>query len=140
LKEKPELKKTWLTRNDDSETRTNARNKITWANAKTAVATLQSRDELLAAFEQLYSRCLDFGGHPNDEAVFSNMRVKAFEDGGLSFDIVYLSADPAVVGLTLKTTVQVGFAALRVFQAIMPTRFTFLLLDERLDTLGSSGV
>ncbi len=130
----------WLRRNESEQDKKNARQNITWGAARSAVKARDSSSKLGPAVETLYDRCLSYGAHPNEDAVFSNMNMTGLADGGLSFKLNYLSSDPLTVRTCLKSTVQVGFAALRIWQLVFPERFALLLLDDELDDIGKSGI
>lgn len=70
--EHPESRETWLRRHDDGASRERVRNEF---RIGAMLELLGSRDGSLGGIvSTLYDRTIDFGAHPNDTALFTNMR------------------------------------------------------------------
>lgn len=85
-------------------------------------------------FKQFYDTAIDFGGHPNPNAVLSTLQMKS-SGKGLSILAVALSADDEQLLLAMKCTTQVGLTALFVFQHIFEDKFKTLGISAEMASL-----
>lgn len=87
---KPELVELWLRRHDSDETKRQVRRAFT---VSVVTASLRGLDPSLAtAFSILYERLIDFGAHPNERMVTSNIKtIRGPEE--MRVDPVYLQGD-----------------------------------------------
>jgi hypothetical protein len=135
------LMDTWLSRDDDPASSARARKAITWGAAKAAVRARDESGVHADRLETLYDRCLSYGGHPNGQGVFTNVRMSpSINNDDTQFTVTHLSADSDSVRLALKTTAQVGLAALLVWRMVYPLKFTLLLLDDELAAIADFGI
>ncbi|TXT23562.1 MAG: hypothetical protein FD131_5195 [Rhodocyclaceae bacterium] len=123
----PGLAEVWLKRDDDEKSR--KRSKIVMRSLLEKLKT--TNPAIGESVEKLYERTIDYGGHPNKMAVLSNMRL--IRDGdGRRFDTAYLNSDSVPLQLALKTSAQVGIAALLVFDMVFKTRFELASLSKEI--------
>lgn len=117
------LAETWLRRHDDDATKKKVKNEFTIAKVR---ATIESADRHAAkVFSDLYERAIDFGGHPNERAITSSMRVIDQGDQK-TYESIYLHGDGIALDHAIKTTAQTGVCALEILQAAFPERFEIL--------------
>jgi hypothetical protein len=128
----------WINRNQSDQNLKQARNSLTWPKSVAAVGAKDNSGKLQPLYQELYERCLTYGAHPNEDAVFQNMTMADLPNGGHAHTLRYLSAESTMIEFALRTAAQVGFATLRVWQLLLSERFTLLGLDARLDQLGRS--
>ncbi len=83
---------------------------------------------------ELYERTIDYGGHPNERAIFQTMRRRA-EDGEVVLEMHYHSAEPLVIGAGVRTTAQTGLCALEAFRNVFPERFDLIGLSDEIAAL-----
>jgi hypothetical protein len=126
------LGEVWLRRHDDAASLSRVRQEFT----NTAVkATLRNRDpHLYPIVDQLYERCIDFGGHPNERAITGSMTIER-QPGRVEFQQIYLHGDSLSLDHGLKTTAQVGLGSLCIFQHIFLERFRLLGIQDMVDQL-----
>ncbi|WP_117195930.1 hypothetical protein [Rhizobium terrae] len=122
----------WMRRHDSDEHRKAVRKEFTAAKVE---KKLQAADASVAkAYEILYERLIDFGAHPNEKGFSMSSNIRR-ENGDVHIEAIYLHSDGLPLDLALKTTAQVGIAALRIGQIIYPQRFKDLGLDLELATI-----
>lgn len=83
---------------------------------------------------QLYERCIDYGAHPNERSMTSNMR-RMTEGKETRFDLIYIDNGRLPTRMCMKTNAQVGICALQTFREIFSTRFKIIQLDEEIEKL-----
>ena len=92
---------------------------------------IEARDsKLKRVFNDLYTRCIDLGAHPNERAIHGSLEVTEDSDKRTLHQI-YLHGDGAAWRLASQSTAQVGLCALFVFQLIPTFTDRFMLLDLR---------
>lgn len=123
LYKNPTSSKTWLSRHDSDEAKKKTRNEFTYANVLNELKNYD--DKLSGITSELYERTIDYGGHPNPNALLTNSKQEVGDDK-VVFDIMYMNANPDAMKLALKTSAQVGVAVLKIFQKVFPHRFDIL--------------
>lgn len=84
---------------------------------------LQEFDEQLGETARtIYEECIDWGAHPNVQAVFGNMRQHEGESFTKLVNVI-LSADELEVRVAMKQVARAGLACLLVFEHVLPSRF-----------------
>lgn len=130
LHSEPALLNIWLNGHASSVNIKRIRQEFSHANLR---ETIGKRNRKAAdVFDMLYDRCIDLGGHPNDQALFSNMRLSK-DVTRTQFLNIYLHSDGLQLEMGLKTAAQAGVCALEIFQEIFSARFE--LLGVRADLL-----
>jgi len=82
--------------------------------------------------ELLYDRTIDYGAHPNEQALMQVLQVnEKFEH--VEFKLIYLEGDSIQLRLALKTTAQVGVCSLSLFRSIYRERFNILGVTGAMD-------
>jgi hypothetical protein len=124
--------KTWLNRHDSKESLKRVKNEFKMVNL---FATLKATDfQIHDAAKALYDRAIDFGGHPNERALTSLLN-KTNVNGGVKFELNYLSGDTPAFRFAVKTTAQCGLCSLLIFKNVYKERFSILGIDGKLDKL-----
>lgn len=123
---------TWIRRHDDAQARNRMRNEFATGRLRESIELHGGR--MLSVFDEMYERTVDFGGHPNEQALLSNM-IREDEEGRTEFQTVFLHGDSLQLDHALKSTGQVGLWALHAFQLIFRDRFMLLGVRERLTEL-----
>lgn len=88
-------------------------------------------------FRGLYNRAVDFGGHPNPNALFSAMDLETGDDE-LKVVAYGLTADPRLIVHAIKNVAQAGMTALHIFQHAFAAKFELLGIRERLEHMRRS--
>ena len=128
----PDAQDIWLRRNEGDEERRRCKIEFTVSNV---MATLcRESPDTHRRIKLLYERTIDYGGHPNEQSIFSNIR-RTDTDEHIGFDLIYLTGDTPAFRVCLKTCGQVGVCSLDVFRLIYTERFDLLGLTARLDRL-----
>ena len=83
--------------------------------------------------EKLYNNLIDFGGHPNERALSSSMKVRKVESLGTQWLQVGLHADPKYIGFGIGQAVDVGVCSLKILELVFSARFELLGVSERLN-------
>ena len=97
------------------------------------LARLESESATIhQAAAALYERTIDYGAHPNERAILTNLKMEESEDY-VKFDLKYLSGDDATYRACLKSTAQVGVCVLDIFSLIYRHRLELSGLADRLD-------
>lgn len=117
------LGETWLRRHDNESTMISVKDEFTVSNIRATIG--KTNQQAARVFKELYDRAIDFGGHPNERAITSNLAIKEAEDRK-EFQQIYLHGDSLALEHGLKTTAQTGVCALEIFQEIFSARFELL--------------
>lgn len=125
-----DLAETWLRRHDDASAKNRMITRFSSKEFRNTIRVHSAKMEKI--FDELYERTIDFGGHPNERAFFSNMAREENEDR-VEFQMVLLHGDGRPLEHALKSTGQVGLWALHAFQLLYPERFMLLGVSERLE-------
>lgn len=128
----PSLGEVWLRRHDSPEAKKKQRNTFTTTAMKAAIGAFDTA--LLKRWDDLYEYTIDFGGHPNERALTSNMEIDD-EGSTKTYKVQYLQGDTVFVQGAIKNLARAGLNALFTFQHTMPERFQLLGLREKLQTL-----
>ncbi len=121
---------TWLRRHDSEEAKRRVREEF---KIRTLFDTLSASNKTEGtAAELLYEFCIDYGAHPNERALTQSLKMEPRKET-INLEIVYLSADPVVVGLCLSAAARVGVSVLGIFRLVFKERFDLTGLTGRLD-------
>lgn len=83
----------------------------------------------------LHQTAIDFGAHPNKDALYSNMKIENSEDRGVSIKMMYLHEWDALFISTAKFAVETGMIAIQLFAFGFPDDGKSLNLTEDLRRL-----
>ena len=118
----------WLYRSDNDQRKRAANNALWNSQLRESLA---GRDTNLAAYYQtLYERLIQFGAHPHELGVMSDMllgRSKSGDDG-----IDYLPDTSVLLDSWLRAEGQVGWCILKIFELLFPTEFRELGISQRI--------
>jgi hypothetical protein len=105
---------------------------------KNVTAAIASGDGKLAQiFDDLYQRTIDFGGHPNQHALFAPMGMEE-RDGEVMLTSFAFAVDETNLRHVIKSAAQVGLTCLHVLQHVFKAKFELLGIRARLEVLRSS--
>ncbi|MBM3567743.1 MAG: hypothetical protein FJX46_03200 [Alphaproteobacteria bacterium] len=115
------LGKVWLGRHQDDTSRQRTRKEFTQANVRNCIE--KDDAELAENYDELYQHCIDFGAHPNERAITSNLTISKNESQTL-FTQAYLGGDSIALNFLLKTLAQAGYTELLIFKPIFHEKFS----------------
>jgi hypothetical protein len=115
----PTLGETWLRRGESDDARKAARKAFTPARIAGAVGSCEPK--LATIFGKLYDEAIDFGAHPNELQMTSNLRILPGERER-RFESIYLQGDGMPLDLALRRSVQIGIWCAKVFALLFPER------------------
>jgi hypothetical protein len=133
----PTLQEVFSNRHVDDASMKAQKQKFTIGEVRVVIATFDGK--LAELFRQFYDRTIDFGGHPNPHAVFSAMSLEK-EGADHLIQTVSLSTDSTVLLHAMKSTAQVGLAALFIFQHIFKAKFEILGIRAEMDALRNASL
>jgi hypothetical protein len=120
ISDNPDLEETWLQRHNNEESFYKVGKEFS---NKSVLKTLARIDhDLHATVEQLYQRTIDYGGHPNERSVTSNMSM-SMVDEHIMVRQFYLQGESLALEHALKTAAQIGLAALYIFRHVFHEQF-----------------
>lgn len=130
----PESFDVWARRHDDEESLKAVRKKFSIGNVR---RELERFDEKLGQVtKMLYERSIDFGGHPNERAFTSSMKI--IEKGArVSMELRYLTGNRTQLMHCIKANAQIGVCSLSIFRHVFLHRFDLIGLTQTLDKLKS---
>ncbi len=128
----PDKAAIWLKRHESEMHKKKIKDEFTIGTMRSLLEALDKKTGAIVG--ELYERTIDFGGHPNEKAILSNLE-RIEEGDAIRFDTVYLGGDSPAFRLCLKTCAQVGIAGLLVFYNIFRIRFDLLDLPDQIDRL-----
>ncbi|WP_315805618.1 MULTISPECIES: hypothetical protein [unclassified Bradyrhizobium] len=123
IRRDPSLATVWLNRHQD-EAGMKASKKAFQHVAVAASVTAANR-HAGQRFEDLYQRCIDWGGHPNERSVTGNMKIIDEPDRRLMLAIM-LHGDGIELDTALRTTAQCGMVSLELLQVLYNAKFELL--------------
>jgi hypothetical protein len=114
INKNPTLAEIWLRRHDDAQSLKRCKSEFAHTNV---IKTLENTDKKLhKIIQELYERTIDFGAHPNERAMTSNMQLIKTDDNN-EFWSTYLHSDGLALDHALKTAAQCGLGALLMFRS-----------------------
>lgn len=129
LSRNPASRETWLRRHDDEAAKRRVRTEFTIRNLFDTLRASDANEARIA--EELYERGIDYGAHPNERALTQGLRTEAGPDT-VNFQIIYLSADPLVLRVCVRSAAQVGASVLGIFRVVFRERFDLTDLSAEL--------
>ena len=120
----------WLNRHDDDDSKKIMRSEFKNEKLKATISSVN--DSVFSkAFELLYEKTIDYGGHPNQLGLHTGQSVIE-EDAQTEFRTIFLDGDGDQLDSALNTTGLVGIWSLYAFQHVYPARFELLGVKHRL--------
>lgn len=126
------LQEVWLSRTESDA----ARDKVRWIfKSKDMFAQLNTDDPKHGkAAKELYERTIDFGAHPNEQALTTTMKV-VHEDKKRIMQAVYMHSDDNQTQVALKTAAQVGVTSICIFRNVFKHRYDIIGVTDKLDAI-----
>ncbi len=125
----PGFDEIWINRHDDANSKRAVRQYFEIAKIRETIARYNIHVE--PTFYELYERCIDFGSHPNERAIMSNLKMKK-GDQTIEYKNIYLHGDGLNLLHELKSTAQVGSCALEILREAFKARFELLGVNHEL--------
>jgi hypothetical protein len=130
---KPDTAALWLKRDEGPKGLGKCKAEFTIANVFSSLKKADPRVSDVA--HGLYDRAIEYGAHPNPQALLTNLRADDVENRGRKFTLTYLGGDSPSLRLCLKTTAQVGVCSLMIFRIVLKARFDILGISDDLEKL-----
>lgn len=130
INKNPHAAEKWIKRHESAVSLKDAKNEFKYSKV---INTLQLVDPAISKTTKLlYDRTIDFGGHPNERAITSSMKVIE-KDGRTEFQQLYLVGNNKILIHGLKSTAQIGLCALYILRHIFKERFDILGITQKMD-------
>ncbi len=97
-----------------------------WAELKTR-STATAKEA-----KQLYDKAIDWGAHPNERSVFTNVVPKQ-DDSGYALRVV--NPDPGLIRATIIATITTSLLMFKIFTLVFPEVFSHPNLDVKIKNL-----
>jgi hypothetical protein len=133
----PSLGKVWLDRHQDEAALKASRRAFQHVTVLEAVKA--ANRHAAERFETIYQRTIDFGGHPNERAVTSNMKMVE-EPDRLEMLAILHHGDGVQLDMALQTTAQCGMIALELLETIYGPKFELLGIKAAMLDLRRTGL
>ena len=122
----------WLRRHDDDASRRRSRKEFAIRNVLDHLQSIDARTSNIA--QSLYDRTIDYGAHPNERAVSTQIKTEC--DGSRAdFTAEYFLCGGLPHQLSLKSAAQVAICCLDIFYSVFRDRYRILGIDETLDRI-----
>jgi hypothetical protein len=122
----------WLRRHDDESSKRRVRSEFTITNVLGFLASVDATTHDIAA--RLYDRTIDYGAHPNERAVSTQIRTQS-TSARIDFTADYLLAGDLPHLVSLKSVAQIGICCLDILEHVFRDRYRILQIDARLEQL-----
>jgi hypothetical protein len=122
----------WLRRDESKQTKKIVRDKFQISGILKFLETSDQKIGRMAWI--LYERTIDLGAHPNEKSLTTMLKQKK-KGNDIQFELSYLTDDPKLITLCLKTSAQIGVLSLKILELIIPERFKIIGLSEKLDVV-----
>ena len=120
----------WLYRSDNDQRKTAANNALWNSKLRESIA---GRDANLAIhYQTLYERLIEFGAHPNELGVISDMLLERNKSSGAKVGQIYLQGNSIPLDHGLRSAGQVGLCILKIFELLFSTEFRELGISARI--------
>ena len=122
----------WLNRHRDNQSLRRSKQEFTYQHV---IETFKAvNNDIATVADNLYQRTIDFGAHPNERAVTSEIQI-VDEAGKQTIKQTYLAGGTLPQTHALKSSAQIATCSLYAFREIYKERFDILGLTERVDNL-----
>jgi len=109
----PKRRKIWLNRNDSEAGKKRCRREFTIANVRKAHKAVDP--EVSAQLGELYEHTIDYGAHPNQYGVFSNLNQDN-TSGKLKYSVGMLAFDMPVTMMSIRITIAIAIGYLKIIE------------------------
>lgn len=134
INDTPDAARLWLQRHNDAASKKAVAQAFQVKHLRAAIS--KRNRKAAEVFAQLYDRAVDFGAHPNERSITSNLSISDFDDRQ-EYTHIYLHGDGPQIDHTLKITAQCGVCALEILQEVYAARFELLGIRAELLNLRS---
>ncbi|PPQ21107.1 hypothetical protein CV770_02405 [Bradyrhizobium sp. AC87j1] len=121
----PELAKLWLQRDQNL---AGVRRKF--SNRAVREAIEKGDAPLVAIYQDLYEKSIDFGAHPNEKGVLGSVVPGSLNTGNMQ--VMMLAGDSLQLQHGLKSCAQAGICSLKIFNLVFPAHFAKSNFDTRI--------
>ncbi len=122
----------WAQRHEDAASFHRMRGEFTISTVMNHLDSVDSATRGIA--KQLYDRTIDFGGHPNQRAVSTQMKIKT-SASRLEFAHEYFVCGDVAHEYAMKSAAQVGICCLDMFYHVFRDIYRKVGVDKRLDDI-----
>ncbi len=129
LHKKPDLQETWLNRHKSEECKNQVRGEFQIKKIKECLKSIDESVYDRACY--LYDFTIDYGAHPNDKALLTNLSIQE-DENTKTFDQIFLTGGTLQLGLCLKTTAQIGVCSLDIFGLVFREGFCNFKIPAKL--------
>ena len=130
----PESQETWLKRHDDEESFKKVRGNFTATNLFKLLKDMSPEIHRIA--KNLYDETINFGAHPNPNAILSNLTISEMENPkGITRKIEphIMTVDPVVIWACIKTNIEIGICTLDIFGLIFSERYQIMDIPKKIE-------
>lgn len=129
IKSKPRLAQVWSDRHQSEEKRKKCRDSF---KISSMIMNLQTQNRSLAKrAKKEYNTCIDFGAHPNERSVITNLQMS--KNGPLRHYL--LNTEPGLFGASLLAVVRMGLLVVEIFDKVYPNEFKEINIQQRVHTI-----
>jgi hypothetical protein len=129
---KPSVCEVWLRRDEDDAAKKKVIREFKVSNL---FQVLELEDNKLKEIARLlYERTIDYGGHPNQQALLSVMKQQS-KEAVTTFQSAYMIGNEPALKLCLKSCAQIGTCALSIMYLVFRERFDLLGASHELENL-----
>ena len=134
IEKNEKLSDIWMNRHKDSDGLKACRKSFKHINVMETLKSVSAKEHDVV--QKLYERTIDFGGHPNELAVTSSLKIR-HDPEKINFEQFYLVGDSLQLDHGIKSVSQIGLASLFVLRFIWKQRFDMAGYTAKMDTLKS---
>ncbi len=124
--------KIWLNRHEDDASRKRVRREFTISNVLNHLQSVDAGTHDVA--KRLYDRTIDYGGHPNERSVTTQVKTEVTESR-IDFTAEYFCCGDLPHRVVLKSAAQAGICCLDMFCHVFRDRYRILGIDLELDEI-----
>ncbi len=128
----PTLALPWFDRDTKATAKKRVRDEFQGGKIKAALTKLDPK--VSAAYGEIYERLIQFGAHPNEKSITSNLTIEK-DAGTTMLNQVYLQGDGKALDHWLRIASQLGICTLKIFERIHHARFAELKVSPRIAEL-----
>lgn len=132
LHQNPDKVEIWLRRHNDDKSKKAVRDSF---KIGTMLSLLERECSKTGKhMKRLYEECIDYGAHPNEKSMTSNL-MKRKEENYIVTGVVYVNGGGVPMRRCIEINAQVGLCVLKTFEEIFPARFKITKLDKEIERL-----
>jgi hypothetical protein len=129
----PARARTWWDRDVSPQATQACQDEFTVGNVRRTHEALDARTA--AAMKILYDDTVTLGGHPNERAVASSLRIDRSRPDAVTLGLRFLHPDERSMKAALKATIDVAVGVAKTVGLIYPDRFRIMSVGEEIDQL-----